>query len=107
MSSMKSVEKDLFGVQCPCCGGRLEISAEMQAVVHHEAAPKSTAPPHDLVEGVRRIKVSESGREERFKKRLSAQRQHGKTLEKRFQGLLKKAKGSGPPERFTRDIDLD
>ena len=110
LSSMESVEEDLFGVQCPCCGGRLEISAELQTVVRHEAAPKGSSPPllpHDLVEGVRRIEASESGREERFRKRLSAQRQHDKTLEKRFQGLLKQAKDSGPPEHFTRDIDLD
>ncbi len=53
------------------------------------------------------LPAAESGREERFRKRLDAQRQHDKTLDKRFEGLLKKAKDGGPPERFTRDIDLD
>ena len=103
---MKAMADDLFEVQCPCCGGRLEISAETETVVHHEA-PKPESIPQDLQEAVRRVKAAESGREERFQKRLDAQRQHDKTLDKRFEGLLKKAKDSGPPERYTRDIDLD
>ena len=104
--TMKAMADDLFEVQCPCCGGRLEISAETETVVHHEA-PKPESIPEDLREAVRRVKAAESGREERFRKRLDAQRQQDKTLDKRFEGLLKKAKDGGPPERFTRDIDLD
>ena len=97
---------DVFEVQCPCCGGRLAISAGTRTVVHHQA-PKPDSIPKDLREAVRRVKAAEKGREERFHQRLDAQRQHGEALENQFENLLRKAKDEGPVKRFPRNIDLD
>tara|TARA_Y100000588_G_C14262644_1_gene928339 strand:- start:1342 stop:1644 length:303 start_codon:yes stop_codon:yes gene_type:complete len=100
------VDKDLFDVQCPCCGTRLEIDTEIQAIVHHQT-PKKSSTPKNLSEGIRRVKAAESDREGRFLKQLSAQQKHDENLENRFQGLLKKVKKTDSSTRFIRDIDLD
>ena len=100
------MDKDSFDVQCPCCGTRLEIDAEMQAIVHHQT-PKKSSTPENLTEGIRRVKAVESDCEERFLKQLSTQKKHGENLENRFQGLLRKAKKTDSSTRFIRDIDLD
>jgi hypothetical protein len=97
----------LFEVECPCCGATIEIDAGSRLIVgHRKPVPRSVAPP-DLREAVERLRSEESTRDERFRKQVEVERAHGKTLEKRFDGLLKKARSEGPVTRPPRDFDLD
>ncbi len=96
----------VFKVQCPCCGATLEIDAEAQTLLTHQA-PKRETIPADLREAVKKLKSEESTRDERFRQQVEAEREHVRTLGKRFDGLLKKARSEGPPVRTLRDIELD
>jgi hypothetical protein len=100
------VADGVFKLRCPCCGAALEIDAEAQTLLTHQA-PKREMVPADLREAVKKLKSEESTRDERFQKQVQAEREHERTLEKRFDGLLKKARSEGPPARTLRDIDLD
>jgi hypothetical protein len=99
------MDDGVFELECPCCGARLEIDAETGQVLAHRKAERSNSPA-DLGEAVKRLRSQESTRDERFRKQVEAERAHGQSLEKRFDGLLKKARNE-PVQRPTRDIDLD
>ena len=100
------MDEGVFEVECPCCGATLEIDAESGHVLAHRKPERSTTPT-DLSEAVKRLRSEESTRDERFRKQVEAERAHGQSLEKRFDGLLKKARSEGPTPRPIRDIDLD
>lgn len=100
------MDEGVFEVECPCCGATLEIDAESGHVLAHRK-PERAATPADLGEAVKKLRSQESTRDERFRKQVEAERAHGQSLEKRFEGLLKKARSEGPATRPTRDIDLD
>ena len=100
------MDDSVFQVVCPCCGAKLEIDAERRVLLSH-AAPKPEHIPVDLREAVIELKSRESTREQRFREQFQAEIKHGEDLQKRFDGLLKKARSEGPPERPQRDIDLD
>lgn len=99
------MDEGVFEVECPCCGAVLEIDAETGQVLAHRKAEKHNSPA-DLGEAVKRLRSQESTRGERFRKQVEAERTHGQSLSKRFDGLLKKAR-EDPSPRFPRDIDLD
>jgi hypothetical protein len=100
------MDDGVFEVECPCCGATLEIDADNGCILSHRKAERSSTPP-DLGEAVKRLRSEESTRDERFRKQVEAERAHGQSLQKRFDGLLKKARDEGPTPRPTRDIDLD
>jgi hypothetical protein len=100
------MDEGVFEVECPCCGATLEIDADSGHVLAHRKAERA-ATPADLGEAVKRLRSQESTRDERFRKQVEAERAHGQSLEKRFEGLLKKARSEGPTPPPTRDIDLD
>lgn len=100
------MSRDFFEIECPCCRAKLEVSSDTGTILTHEA-PRPEAIPEDLREAVKRLKTEQGARDERFLKQVKAQRDHDKTLEKRFEGLLKKTRGQGPVQPFPRDIDLD
>ena len=100
------MDEGVFEVECPCCGATLEIDAESGHVLAHRKADR-TATPADLGEAVKRLRSQESTRGERFRKQVEAERAHGQSLAKRFDGLLKKARSEDPAPRLPRDIDLD
>jgi hypothetical protein len=99
------MDDDVLEVECPCCGATIEVDAETGHVLAHRK-PERPASPADLGEAVKRLRSQESTRDERFRKQVEAERAHGQSLEKRFDGLLKKARNE-PVQRPTRDIDLD
>jgi hypothetical protein len=92
-------------VICPCCQARLRIDPARQVVLHHEAPVKAT-PSMDLQEALGALKSEAHRREAQFQQALTAEREKGKVLEKKFEEFLKKAKEdrSPPPPR---PIDLD
>ena len=100
------MDDGIFQVECPCCGATLEIDSDTGHVLAHRKAERPNAPV-DLGEAVKRMRSQENTRDERFRKQVEAERAHGQALEKRFDGLLKKAKTEGPTRPATRDIDLD
>ena len=100
------MDDGVFKIECPCCGATLEVDAETEAILSHQA-PKPKEAPLDLQKAVRQLKSEESSRDQRFREQVQAERQHGKVLDKRFEGLLKKARSEGPQKQFPRDIDLD
>ncbi len=75
-------------------------------ILSHKA-PKPEYVPTDLREAVLELKSEERTRAERFEEQFAAEQRQGEDLQKRFDGLLKKARSEGPPKKFTRDIDLD
>lgn len=100
------MDDSVFQTQCPCCGASLEIDADRRVILSHEA-PKPEHLPTDLREAVLELKSKERTRDERFRKQFATERRQGEDLQKRFDGLLKKARAEGPPTKVTRDIDLD
>jgi hypothetical protein len=92
-------------VICPCCQTHLTIDPSQQTVLHHEAPAKAT-PSVDLQQALGALKSEANRREAQFQQALTAEREKGKVLEKKFEEFLKKAKEdrSPPPPR---PIDLD
>lgn len=96
----------VFDVDCPCCRASLVVDAESKTVLSYTPGqPKSK--PTDLFQEVDRIKATEQTRDKRFEKQLDVHRRQGAAMERRFDGLLKKAKDAGPIKPGLRDIDLD
>lgn len=102
----EAVDETVFDVECPCCRASLEVDAERRVILSHQPA-KPEHVPKDLREAVLDLKSEERTRDERFREQFAAERRQGQDLQKRFDGLLKKARAEGPPKKFTRDIDLD
>lgn len=100
------MDNGVFQIECPCCRAKLEIDLETEAVLSHQAAELNES-PLDLHEAVQELKEEESGRDQKFREQVQAERQHSKVLDKRFQGMLKKVRSDGPQKRFLREIDLD
>ena len=100
------MDDGIIEVECPCCGATIEIDAESGHILAHRK-PEPSASPADLGEAVKRLRSQESTRDERFRKQVEAERAHTQALDKRFDGLLKKARTEGPTPRGIRDIDLD
>ncbi len=96
----------LFEVECPCCRAALAVDSVSRTILSHEPAEPETKPA-DLLEEMQRIKESERTRDARFAKQLDAQRRQEAAMENRFEGLLQKARKSGPARPGLRDIDLD
>ena len=93
-----------FEVVCPCCKTALRIDRELGAVLSHQA-PRQTV-VDDLAEAARALREKESRRDEQFQKSVTAQRQRGELLRRKFDDAFEKAKDQ-PVERPLRDIDLD
>ena len=78
------MDDGVFKIECPCCGATLEVDAETEAILSHQA-PKPKEAPLDLQKAVRQLKSEESSRDQRFRDQVQAERQHGKVLDKRFE----------------------
>jgi hypothetical protein len=92
-------------VICPCCQSRLTIDPAQQTVLHHEA-PAKTTPGMDLQQALGALKSEATRREAQFQQALTAEREKGKVLEKKFEEFLKKAKEDRSPP-LPRPIELD
>jgi hypothetical protein len=100
------MQDGIFEVECPCCGATLEIDAENGLILSHKP-PESVVGPHDFTDAVQRVKAEENTRDQRFQQQFEAEQKHGQEMQKRFDGLLKKARSEGPVKPSLRDIDLD
>jgi Zn-finger nucleic acid-binding protein len=93
-----------FIVMCPCCGGRLTVDGELEAVIAHEAPPRPKSGV-DLGGALSSLKGEAARREERFREQLKAEKSKGKVLDRMFQEGLKRAKDSPDPPINPMELD--
>lgn len=91
-------------IKCPCCAAELEIEAG-GASVRAVGVKGKPAAEVDLAAEVARLREAPKEREQAFQRSMDAERSRAKTLDDRFEQLLKKAK-DGPVKPWNRDIDL-
>lgn len=93
-----------FLVTCPGCQGRLTIDSDLQAVIAHEAPPRSRS-GIGLDGALSSLKGAASRREERFKEQLRTESTKRDLLDRKFQEGVKKARDM--PDPPPRPIDVD
>ena len=93
-----------FIVSCPCCGGRLTVDPELQAVIAHEAPPRPRSGV-DLGGAIDSLKGQASRREERFQEQMKAEKSRSRVLDRMFQEGLKRAKDDPDPPVNPMDRD--
>lgn len=96
--------EETFSVSCPCCEAELVIDGRTRSVLHH-AAPAKPAPITDLAVEVSRLRSAELEREKAFERSLAAERTREQMMDRKFDELLRRAKGS-PNGKPVKDIDL-
>jgi hypothetical protein len=93
-----------FVLPCPCCGAKLTIDPEVQAIIAHEPPPpKRTV--DDLGGAFDALRTKSAEREERFRSQMAAESQKGKVLDRKFQEGLKRAKDSPDPPKRPFDFE--
>lgn len=97
---------DPISVQCPCCGARLTIDAELGRVLSHEPPPPSRAGAPDLGRASELLEQQAARREAIFRRSSEDEKVKSSLLERKFAEGLRTTKDK-PVERPTRDIDLD
>ncbi len=93
-----------FTITCPCCNGRLTIDPKLEAVVAHEAPPRSRS-GLGLGEAITSLEGEAARREERFKEQMKAEQNKSKVLDAKLQRALKKAKDD--PTKPLNPMDMD
>jgi hypothetical protein len=93
-----------FTITCPCCNGRLTIDPKLEAVVAHEAPPRSRS-GLGLGEAINSLEGEAARREERFKEQMKAEQNKSKVLDAKLQQALKKAKDD--PTKPINPMDMD
>src|SRR5512139_3341174 len=94
-----------ISVECPCCGARLTIDANLSKVVSHEAPPPKRS-ALDLDQAAALLKEQAARREAIFKQSTEDIKIQSEVLERKFEAALEKSKDE-PIKKPTRDIDLD
>ncbi len=92
-------------VECPCCGARLTIDADLQKVISYDAPPPKQN-TLDLGQAAALLKEQAERREALFKQSAEDMKIQSQVLERKFEAALEKNKGA-PVGKPMRDIDLD
>jgi len=93
-----------FETTCPCCQATLVVDANLKRVVRHVEPVRGDRPELSNAE---RILAEEAARREAlFQQSVSAERNRGDALSKRFEEALRQAQKE-PITKPTRDFDLD
>jgi hypothetical protein len=92
-------------VECPCCGARLIIDAELGKVLRHEEPPQKRG-SLDLGHAQDLLREQARRREEIFRQSSADLEIQSELLDRKFAEALEKSKDS-PVTKPTRDIDLD
>jgi hypothetical protein len=93
-----------FIVTCPCCGGRLTVDGEVEAVIAHEPPPRARS-GLDLGSALDALKGEAGRREERFREQMKAEQSKARVLDRKFQEGLKRAKDDPDPPLNPMDRD--
>jgi len=96
--------KSEFDAACPCCGAALVIDVNLRRIVEHKAPEREDKP--DLTDAQRILAQEAARREAMFEQSVSAEKNRGDALSKRFEEALQKARQE-PITRPDRDQDWD
>ncbi len=96
--------KSEFETTCPCCQATLVIDANLKRVVRHVEPVRGDRP--ELSEAHRILAEEAARREALFQQSVSAEKNRGDALSKRFEEALRQA-NQEPITKPTRDFDLD
>jgi hypothetical protein len=103
---MAKAKRTLVEVKCPCCEAKLQIDADLQAVISYEEHQKPRA-IEDMAAAVQKLKGEEARRGEVFEKSFEQHKGHHKVLERKFDELLKQAKENPDAPNPKRPFDFD
>ena len=93
-----------FETTCPCCQAKIVVDTNLKRVVRHVEPVRGDRPELSHAE---RILAEEAARREAlFQQSVSAERNRGDALSKRFEEALRQAQQE-PITKPTRDFDLD
>ncbi|HEY1909659.1 MAG TPA: hypothetical protein VGG73_01950 [Vicinamibacterales bacterium] len=96
--------KSEIEVNCPCCNSTLVIDTNLGRVVSHEAPDRGNKPE---LSDAQRILADEAARREAiFQSSVTAEKNRGDVLSKRFDEALQQAR-TEPVTKPMRDFDLD
>lgn len=96
--------KSEFETTCPCCHATLVVDTNLKRVVRHVEPVRGDRP--ELSEANRILAEEAARREALFQQSVSAERNRGDALSKRFEEALKQAHQE-PVSKPMRDFDLD
>jgi hypothetical protein len=96
--------KSEFETTCPCCHSTLVVDTNLKRVVRHVEPVRGDRP--ELSEASRILAEEAARREALFQQSVSAERNRGDALSKRFEEALKQAHQE-PVSKPMRDFDLD
>lgn len=96
--------KSEFETACPCCQATLVIDTNLRRVVRHVEPVRGDRP--ELSEAQRILAAEAARREALFEQSVSAERNRGDALSKRFEEALRQAHKE-PITKPTRDFDLE
>jgi hypothetical protein len=96
--------KSEFETTCPCCQSTLVIDANLKRVVRHVEPVRGDRP--ELSDAQRILADEAARREALFEQSVSAERNRGDALSRRFEEALRQARQE-PITKPTRDFDLD
>jgi hypothetical protein len=94
-----------FRVSCPCCQAVLTVDAGTRVVLAHEA-PASASGKADMDKALKALKEGKNRREDLFNQSLSAEKNKGDLLKKKFQEAVRQAKEKPDAAPPPREIDL-
>lgn len=96
--------KSEFETTCPCCQATLVIDTNLKRVIRHVEPVRGDRP--ELSDAQRILADEAARREALFQQSVSAERNRGDALSKRFEEALRQAREE-PITKPTRDFDLD
>jgi hypothetical protein len=96
--------KSEFETTCPCCHATLVVDANLKRVVRHVEPVRGDRP--ELSEANRILAEEAARREALFQQSVTAEKNRGDALSKRFEEALRQA-NTEPVSKPMRDFDLD
>lgn len=96
--------KSEFETTCPCCHATLVVDANLKRVVRHVEPARGDRP--ELSEANRILAEEAARREALFEQSVTAEKNRGDALSKRFEEALRQAH-TEPVSKPMRDFDLD
>jgi hypothetical protein len=101
---MGNRRKEIFEIDCPCCGAKMTVDRELGVVLAHVAPIRP--PSIDLDDTAQLLRRQSEAVEAKFRASVEAEKTKEDVLARKFAEGLKKAKDA-PVEKPIRDFDLD
>lgn len=101
---MGNRSRDVFEIDCPCCGAKMTVDRELGVVLAHVAPVRP--PSVDLDDTAQLLRKQSEAIEAKFRASVEAEKTKEDVLARKFAEGLRKAKDA-PIEKPIRDFDLD